>query len=250
MKRVFFFFVCMTCLALTSCKIFRPTVMFQTDKNFKYTEFSETPRITVLQPFDELEIIMSTNNGYQLLESESGIGGSGLSSQNSSLTYMIRKDSIVKLPTVGEIKLGGMTKDSAEFLLEKELSKYYQVPFVKITITNRKVILFFDEGTKGQKIEIPESGLTLIEAFAEAGGLTESSKSYKIKLLRGNNKNPEVFNFNFRDLQEFKKANIMLEANDIVYVDSKPRYATKIAREISPYITLMALFTMILTLFN
>ena len=106
------------------------------------------------------------------------------------------------------------------------------------------------EGTKGQKIEIPESGLTLIEAFAEAGGLTESSKSYKIKLLRGNNKNPEVFNFNFRDLQEFKKANIMLEANDIVYVDSKPRYARKIAREISPYITLMALFTMILTLFN
>lgn len=250
MKRVFFFFVCMTCLALTSCKIFRPTVMFQTDKNFKYTEFSETPRVTVLQPFDELQIIMSTNNGYPLLETESAQSVSRPTSQNSGLTYMIRQDSIVKLPTVGEIKLGGMTKDSAELLLEKELSKYYQVPFVKITITNRKVILFFDEGTKGQKIEIPEGGLTLLEAFAEAGGLTESSKSYNIKLIRGNNKNPEVFQFNIRDFQEFKKTNIMLEANDIVYVDSRPRYVIKFAKELSPYVTLMAFVTMILTLFK
>lgn len=225
--------------------------MFQTDKDFKYTEFSETPRVTVLQPFDELQIIMSTNKGYLLLETESvQNGGSSISRQNNGLTYMIRQDSIVKLPTVGEIKLGGMTKDSAELLLEKELSKYYQVPFVKITITNRKVILFFDEGTKGLKINIPEGGLTLLEAFAEAGGLTESSKSYDIKLIRGNNKNPEVFHFNTRNLEEFKKTNIMLEANDIVYVDSKPRYGSKVTKELSPYITLMAFVTMILTLFK
>ena len=121
---------------------------------------------------------------------------------------------------------------------------------MKITITNRKVILFFDEGTKGQKIEIPEGGLTLLEAFAEAGGLTESSKSYNIKLIRGNNKNPEVFQFNIRDFQEFKKTNIMLEANDIVYVDSRPRYVIKFAKELSPYVTLMAFVTMILTLFK
>ena len=66
----------------------------------------------------------------------------------------------------------------------------------------------------------------------------------------GPGKLPEIGRAVGKGLQEFKKANIMLEANDIVYVDSKPRYATKIAREISPYITLMALFTMILTLFN
>ena len=163
---------------------------------------------------------------------------------------MIRPDSIVKIPTVGEIKLGGMTKDSAEVLLETELAKYYQAPFVKITITNRNVILFYDEGTYGQKIAIPEGGLTLMEAIAEAGGLSESSKSYKIKLIRGNNKNPEVYNYNIRNLEDFKKANFMLEANDIVYVDSRPRYATKFVKEISPYLTLLTSVIMVYTIFK
>lgn len=252
MKRILLFLTCITCLFLTSCKVFRPTVMFQTGKSFQYTDFAEKPRTTVLQPYDQLDIIMSTNNGYLLLETESNEGrGYAYNRQNNnSITYMIRPDSIVKVPTVGEIKLGGMTKDSAEKVLENELSKYYQAPFVKITITNRNVILFFDEGTNGQKISIPEGGLSLLEAIADAGGLTENSKSYKIKLIRGNNKNPEVYNYNIRNLEDFKKANFMLEANDIVYVDSRPRIATKILKEITPYLTLITTGIMVYTLFK
>jgi polysaccharide export outer membrane protein len=229
----------------------RPTVMFQTDKKFHYSEFSDKPRVMVLQPFDQLEVIMSTNNGYLLLETDANESNRLYNNrQGEKITYMIRQDSIVKIPTVGEIKLGGMTKDSAETILEQELAKYYQAPFVKITVTNRNVILFFDEGTEGYKISIPEGGITLMEAIADAGGLTESSKSYKIKLIRGNNKNPEVYNFNIRSLEEFKKANFMLETNDIVYVDSRPKYATKFVKEISPYLTLITCITMVYSIFR
>ena len=225
--------------------------MFQTDKNFHYSEFSDKPRVMVLQPFDQLEVIMSTNNGYLLLETDATEGNHFTRNrQQDQITYMIRQDSIVKIPTVGEIKLGGMTKDSAEAILEQELAKYYQAPFVKITVTNRNVILFFDEGTKGKKISIPEGGITLMEAIADAGGLTESSKSYKIKLIRGNNKNPEVYNFNIRSLEEFKKANFMLETNDIIYVDSRPKYAAKFLKEIQPYLTLVTCITMVYTIFK
>ncbi|MBP5583985.1 MAG: polysaccharide biosynthesis/export family protein, partial [Bacteroidales bacterium] len=103
------------------------------------------------------EVIMATNNGYLLLETESTESRNYQYYRQSgnAITYMIRQDSIVKIPTVGEIKLGGMTKDSAEAILEQELAKYYQAPFVKITVTNRNVSLFFDEGTKGNKIAIP-----------------------------------------------------------------------------------------------
>ena len=225
--------------------------MFQTDKNFHYSEFSDKPRVMVLQPFDQLEVIMSTNNGYLLLETDANESNRLYNNrQGEKITYMIRQDSIVKIPTVGEIKLGGMTKDSAETILEQELAKYYQAPFVKITVTNRNVILFFDEGTEGYKISIPEGGITLMEAIADAGGLTESSKSYKIKLIRGNNKNPEVYNFNIRSLEEFKKANFMLETNDIIYVDSRPKYAAKFLKEIQPYLTLVTCITMVYTIFK
>ncbi|MBO7125451.1 MAG: polysaccharide biosynthesis/export family protein [Bacteroidales bacterium] len=251
MKRFLLLIGCLAVLSFTSCKMLRPTVMFQTDKNFHYSEFSDKPRVMVLQPFDQLEVIMSTNNGYLLLETDVNESNRLYNNrQGEKITYMIRQDSIVKIPTVGEIKLGGMTKDSAETILEQELAKYYQAPFVKITVTNRNVILFFDEGTEGYKISIPEGGITLMEAIADAGGLTESSKSYKIKLIRGNNKNPEVYNFNIRSLEEFKKANFMLETNDIVYVDSRPKYATKFVKEISPYLTLITCITMVYSIFR
>ncbi len=251
MKQKILLIACIACIALSSCKVIRPTVMFKTGKSFQYTEFAEKPRVTVLQPFDQLDIIMSTNNGYLLLETESTEGRNYTANrQYNSVQYMIRPDSIVKIPTVGEIKLGGMTKDSAEAILEQELAKYYQAPFVKISITNRNIMLFFDEGTSGQKIAIPEGGLSLLEAIAEAGGMTEASKSYKIKLIRGNNRNPEVYNYNIRNLEDFKKANFILEANDIVYVDSRPRYATKIVKEISPYLTLITCLTMVYSIFG
>lgn len=252
MNRLLFLLTSLLILTFTSCKLLSPTVMFETEKDFKYQEFSNSPKITILQPFDQIQILMSTNNGNALLELSSvGGGGGAIATQaTGGISYMIKQDSTVKIPTLGNIKLGGITKDSAEYLLEQELGKFYQDPYIKITITNRNVIMFFEEGTNGSKISIPEEGITLLDAIAQVGGLTENSKAYKIKLIRGNNKNPQVFNFNISNLTEFKKANFILEANDIIYVDSRPRYITKIIGEIQPYLMLMSTSILIYSIFT
>ena len=164
--------------------------MFQTKKNFEYMQFDNSIKSTILQPYDQITVLMYTNNGSALIEA-GGIPGVGAGSM-SPITYMIRPDSTVKLPILGDIVLGGLEKDSAEYFLENELGKFYQNPYIKIYITNRTIILFFEEGTQGQSISIPEDGITLLDAIAEAGGLTENSKAYKIKLIRGDTKNPRI----------------------------------------------------------
>lgn len=228
--------------------------MFETQKDFQYQAFQSTQKITVLQPYDQITIMMATNNGNSLLEIGNVDRTSSASSmQNNSentLTYMIRQDSTVKIPTLGFVKLGGLAKDSAETFLENMLSKLYQEPFVRIAITNRNVILFFEEGTQGMEIAIPEEGITLLEAIAQAGGLTQNSKAYKIKLIRGDNKNPEVYNFNISSLEEFKKANFILQANDIIYVDSRPRYVNKVIAELQPYLVLMSTSVLVYSIFR
>ncbi|HOS84385.1 MAG TPA: polysaccharide biosynthesis/export family protein [Bacteroidales bacterium] len=251
MGRFLIFLSIITSLLGTSCKTLSPTVMFETDKNFEYKTFSSTPKITILQPYDQIQILMSTNNGNTLLESALGQDRNLITSTSQSgITYLIRQDSTVKIPTLGLVKLGGISKDSAEVYLEKELSKYYQDPYIKITITNRNVILFFEEGTQGTEVGIPEEGITLLEAIAQVGGLTPNSKAYKIKLIRGDNKNPEVYNFNISSLEEFKKANFILQANDIIYVDSRPRYVTKVISEIQPYLVLMSTSVLVYSIFT
>ncbi|MFO7868088.1 MAG: polysaccharide biosynthesis/export family protein [Bacteroidales bacterium] len=239
-------------LFTNSCKILNPTTMFETEPDFQYMNFENDQKTTIIQPYDQLQIQMYTNNGSDLLESNQKVTTNNYTTKTGggNMTYMVRTDSTVKLPTLGLVKLGGMPKDSAEVYLEKELGKYYQNPFIKIYITNRNIILFFDEGTKGMTIQVPEDGITLLDAIAEAGGLTENSKAYKIKLIRGNNKNPKIYNFNIRSLEEFKKANFVLEANDIIYVDSRPQYILKVITEIQPYLVLASTSVLIFSVFN
>lgn len=245
------FFIALTSIFF-SCKVLTPTTMFETKKNFTYNSFTQSKKATILQPFDQLQIIMSTNNGTNLLELYSNPQNTTNTRFNSidAITYMVRADSLVKIPTVGLIKLGGLSKDSAEVILEKKLSTYYQEPFVKINIVNRSIIMFFEGGTKGSRVPVPEDGITLLEAIAQAGGLTENSKSYKIKLIRGDNTNPLVYNYNVRKLDEFKKANFILQANDIVYVDARPQFARKILAEIQPLVVLFSSGVLVYSVFG
>lgn len=238
--------------AFFSCKVLTPTVMFKTESDFVFNSFTQAKKTTILQPFDQLQIIMSTNNGTNLLEffSNPQNVASSRANTNDAITYMIRQDSMVKIPTIGLIRLGGLSKDSAEVILEKKLSTYYQEPFVKINIVNRSIIMFFEGGTKGVRVAVPEDGITLLEAIAQSGGLTENSKSYKIKLIRGDNANPSVYNYNVRKLEEFKKANFILQANDIVYVDARPRYARKILAEIQPVVVLFSSGVLVYSVFG
>lgn len=244
-----FITIIISIFVFSSCKLLSPTVMFQTEKDFEYEEFSKISKYTILQPYDVIQIQMSTNNGSILLES-SMPGQSSLTSLSQGMTYMINPDSTAKVPTLGNVKLGGISKDSAETFLEQELKKYYQDPFVRITVTNRHIILFFEQGTQGRKINIPEEGISLLDAIAEAGGLTPNSKAYKIKLIRGDNTKPEVFNFNISNLEEFKKANFVLQANDIIYVDSRPQYINKIISEIQPYLVLISTAVLVYSIFT
>ena len=251
MGRIILIFTIFLSIVFTSCKTLSPTVMFETEKDFQYKPFTNTPKITILQPFDQIQILMSTNNGTNLLENTIGQErNQNTGVAQGGITYLIRQDSTVKIPTLGLVKLGGISKDSAEVYLEKELSKYYQDPYIKITITNRNIILFFEEGTQGTEVNIPEEGITLLETIAQVGGLTPNSKAYKIKLIRGDNKNPEVYNFNISSLEEFKKANFILQANDIIYVDSRPRYVTKVIAEIQPYLVLLSTSVLVYSIFS
>jgi len=246
---------------LSSCKVLSPTVMFQTDKDFQFTEFDSVPKKTIIQPFDQLQIMMSTNNGTTLFENssfyESGktngvhLGlNENSNGKDSRISYMVRQDSTVKLPVLGLVKLGGFSKDSAETILEKKLGEFYKTPFIRIRIINRNVLIFLEEGTIGHTIEIPEDGISLLDAIAELGGLSENSRAYKIKLIRGDNRNPKVYNYNISSVEEFKKANFMLEANDIIYIDSKPRYLTKFLSELQPYLVLISTAALVYGIVN
>lgn len=228
--------------SLNSCRILRPTEMLQVEDDYPLSEFKPSEKEYKIKAFDKLRIQITTNKGHRLVEDRQAGGGGNASyySRQRGREYLVEYDGLVKLPTLGRVQISGMTIREAEAFLEKQYAEYYQEPFVLIEVSNRKVLIFESGGTSGTVVDIPSENLTLIEALAKSGGLTDMSKSYRIRLIRGNlTENPEVYYYDISHLTDLQGTNILLEANDIIYIESRPRYLSRVLNEISPYLTLL-----------
>lgn len=230
---------------MTSCGIFNSNEMFRVPSDYKYSDFKPNEKEYKIQPFDKLDVKVFYNNGVNLIELNQGTATS-----QSSIEYDVEYDGLVKLPSLGRISLTGLTVRQAEDLLETKYKEFIVDPFVKIAVINKRVIVFSNGSTSGKVLTLKNDNYSLIEALAESGGISDYTKSYRIKLLRGDINNPEVFLFNLQKVSDMKNANFILQANDIIYVEARPRYVSKVLSEITPYLSLLSSALLVYSIFK
>jgi polysaccharide biosynthesis/export protein len=221
-------------ILMFSCRTMNSNEMFRTDPAFNYSEFKPSEKEYKIQPYDKLDIKILSNDGFKLVDVSQTSAGN-----QTTMSYLVEFDGQVKLPTLGRIEISGKTIREAEAFLESKYKEFFIDPFVVISVTNKRVILFSSGGSNGSVIQLSNENYTLIEALAEAGGISDFSKAHRIKLLRGDLNNPQVFMFNISDLKDMKTANFLLQSNDIIYVEARPKYASRVISELSPYISLL-----------
>ena len=178
-KRSSFFikliFVISGIIFLGSCRSLTSNRMFETKSSYDYSEFKVSEKEYIIQPFDKLDIKIYTNKGDRLID----IKGAARSQVNA-IEYTVEYDGQVKVPTLGRIKLDGFTIREAEKLLEEKYKGYFQDPFVFLEVTNKRVVVFSSGSSKGQVIKFASENYTLVEALAEAGGISDYGKAYRI----------------------------------------------------------------------
>lgn len=221
---------------MPGCKVLYPSQMLKTESDYKFDDIEENQSEYVINLYDKLDVRVYTNNGLMLINTEQG----GVSQQrDNGVGYQVESDSTVKLPIVGRVKVAGLTITATETKLESLYQQYYQQPFVKVNVTNRRVIIFRSGSSNGSVLNINNEKFTLIEALAQAGGIDDLGKAYRIKVLRGDLKNPKVFLYNVSSIEDIKKSNLVLQSNDIIYVERRPRYIQRTLTEITPYVSLI-----------
>lgn len=122
-----------------------------------------------------------------------------------------------------------------------------------IRVLNRRVLVFPGTGGTGRTVQLTNENMSLIEALALAGGLTQTGKAYKIKLIRGDLRNPKVMLIDLSTIDGMRQSNMLLQANDIIYVEPVPRYSQEILSQLAPIIgiiTSLALVYQIVDGFN
>lgn len=222
--------------------------MLKTPKNFVYDKLTDS--ISKLNykiaSNDAIQYRVFTNDGFELINLANSLNNNVL---KNDLDVLVETDGTVKLPLLGYIKLAGMSLREAEVLLEEKYSTYYVKPYVTLKVTNKRVIVFPGNGSLARSISLANNNTTVIEAIALAGGLTEDSKAYKVKLLRTHtDAKSQVFIMDLSKIEGLADGNTRVLANDIIYVEPRYKLARALVTELTPIITLLSTTLIIYTL--
>lgn len=229
---------------LTGCGI-NSDIMFKTPKNYDYDVDQTLGNVEYkIAPNDIVSFSVFTNDGFKLIDlttNVTSITSQGAQSFNNtnSTRFKVDIDGFVKLPIVGRVKIKDYTVREAEKMLEEKYSTYYNKPFVMLDVVNRRVMVFPGNGGDGLVVTLENENTTLIEGLALAGGVSERGKAKKIKLIRGDSRNPEVHLIDLSTVEGMKQSNLLLQANDIIYVEPSKRLSSEIAAELLPIATIL-----------
>lgn len=254
-------------VALTSCSTLNKSRMLKTPTNYQFKEFVDSVNLKSAYRIaidDEVSIQMYSNDGYNYI---SLTGGGGLSSagqrgnanrgsrsnnqsnagsNNSGIFFKVRLDSTIKVPLIGRIPVVGLTLDELEDKIESILGRQFNSPFAIVQISNRRVYLF-QGGNTAKVVFLQNENSNLFEILATVGGVSEESNASRIKLIRGNLDNPEIYMIDLSTIEGIKTANLNLKAGDIIYIDPFINYGNRITTDIA---SILSVFSSILLVYS
>jgi polysaccharide export outer membrane protein len=232
-------------LLLSGCTINRD-IMFKTptDHQFDaYTDTSGTRRFRI-QVNDELQFRLFANDGFKMIDLVSEMGGrqnQALMNRNNLFSYFVEYDGLVKLPLLDRVPLAGLTMREAELMLQDRYAEYYNRPYVQLTVINRRVVVFPGGGGDARVIPLENNNTTLLEALAAAGGLNRRGNSHKVKLFRWDPDTGQrkVYQFDLSDISGLQYADIVMQGDDVIYVQPNPDIAREALQDLTPVLTLL-----------
>jgi polysaccharide export outer membrane protein len=212
--------------------------MLRTGANYPYAQFSDIRETEYrITPDDRIGVRVYTNDGSGLINISTGNQSKVLVGAGASFTILIESDGFAKLPLFGRIYLEGLTIRQAEMLIEDKFSEFYNNPFVLLSVSNRRVFIF--AGNNTSVVTLDNDNTTLFEVLAKTGGVPIQGKSDKIKIIRGDLKNPDVYIVDLSTLSGMREANLVMQGNDIIYIETKKGYVSRLLAEISPYLAIL-----------
>jgi polysaccharide export outer membrane protein len=255
LKFVTFFLLIILGFSQQSCR--NRALLFKAPENYKFSKLSEADKSKEYRVGinDILQITMLPNNGnimYEMIGDMTGVGSSGGGGMmmggrmGGGQSSVVEYDGTIKLPTLGRIYVNNLTIRELELLLEETFKKYFNEPFVTVTASNRRVLVFPGRAGGAQVLSLINPNTSLIEAIASVGGVPGSGKADKIILIRDTNTpNQKVFRIDLSKLSNLDQADLILQANDIIYIEPRNDYLINFVTRVSPYVGVLNFFLLI-----
>jgi len=133
---------------------------------------------------------------------------------------LVRPDGMISLPLLGDVAASGVTCLQLSDQIATKLKKFMQNPQVSVVLTqiNSKKVFLLGEVAKKGPVEMT-SGMTLLQAIASAGGLTDYANSKKIYILRDESGKHQTIPVHYKDALKGKSEfDLALKPGDTIVV--------------------------------
>jgi polysaccharide export outer membrane protein len=136
-------------------------------------------------------------------------------------TVLVRTDGKISFPLLNDVQAAGLTPMMLKDVLESGLKNYVANPVVTVTVTNAASQKFYILG------EVPRTGeypivkdLSVLQAFALAGGFTEWASKDEIILIRREGGQKKVYKIDYKDMARGKnlEQDLLIRADDTIIV--------------------------------
>ena len=151
-------------------------------------------------------------------------GVTGIQAQ-TSYGYMVDQKGNLELPRIGVLHAEGLTKEQLANTIKEKLKGQLENPTVIIQFTNFRIIVIGEVGSPGVHT-VPVENLTLLEALAMAGDITEFGKKKEVKILRESNGKRQLGIVDVTTSKMFESPYYQLQQNDVIMVE-QTRYKVR-----------------------
>ncbi len=167
---------------------------------------------------DELMIRVITTDKVlsDLFPSSSG-------SSANQVSYRVFEDGMVEFPFLEPVKLEGLTLEEAEQLVTEKMRSFVSDIQVRLALSTNTFCVI---GAAGRGyFPIYKERLTIFQALALSGGISEGGDYSKVKIIRETDEGTKIISFDIRSKSVIDSEFYYVYPNDIIYVDvSKKKF--------------------------
>jgi len=136
-------------------------------------------------------------------------------------TVLVRTDGKISFPLLNDVQAAGLTPMMLKDVLETGLKNYVAAPVITVTVANAGSQKFYILGEVTRTGEYPiVKDLSVLQAFALAGGFTEWASKDEILLIRRESGQKKVYKIDYKDMARGKNLDqdLLIRADDTIIV--------------------------------
>ena len=217
-------FILAFAILMSACSTSRSSLTYFEDIDSRIAQFETDTADLVIAPHDELMI--SVTSFVPEATAQYNLPPTNLStSENTQIsttyaisTYTVNTQGYIDIPSIGPLKVEGLTTSQLTDSLISIISRSVVDPNVRVQLVNFSVNVIGEVKNPG-RFKVNNQRISILDAIAMAGDLTEYGKRDGILLIRESDGKRTVHKLNLNSADILDSPYFYLRQNDVVYIE-------------------------------